>query len=61
MTCSTLAAIMSTADSAVMGASSIVSIDLLKGTLLPKLTTKQVVRAGECSSVPEKKCTRMWF
>ncbi|CAK9059330.1 unnamed protein product [Durusdinium trenchii] len=51
MTCSTLAAIMSTADSAVMGASSIVSIDLLKGTLLPKLTTKQVVRAGECSSV----------
>ena len=51
MTCSTLAAIMSTADSAVMGASSIVSIDLLKGGLLPNLSTKNVVRIGELTSV----------
>ena len=51
MTCSTLAAIMSTADSAVMGVSSIVSIDLFKGTMMPKLSNKQVVRLGELTSV----------
>lgn len=51
MTCSTLAAIMSTADSAVMGASSIASIDVVKGSLLPNLSTKNVVRLGEATSV----------
>eukprot|EP00435_Cladocopium_sp_Y103_P043349 s1779_g12.t1 len=50
MTCSTLAAIMSTADSALMGASSIVSIDVVKGSLLPNLSTKNVVRLGEVTS-----------
>ncbi|CAJ1373504.1 unnamed protein product [Effrenium voratum] len=50
MTCSTLAAIMSTADSALMGASSVVSMDVIKGTLLKSLSTKNVVRAGELTS-----------
>ncbi|CAJ1330032.1 unnamed protein product [Effrenium voratum] len=50
MTCSTLAAIMSTADSALMGASSVVSMDVIKGTLCKSLSTKNVVRAGELTS-----------
>ncbi|CAK9071214.1 unnamed protein product [Durusdinium trenchii] len=51
MTCSCLAAIMSTADSALMGASSVVSLDVVKGTLLPSLSKKNVVRVGELNSV----------
>jgi len=51
MTCSALAAIMSTADSALMGVSSVVSIDVLQGTLIPSLSNENVVRAGAVSSV----------
>lgn len=51
MTCSCLAAIMSTADSALMGASSIVSLDIFKGTLFPSMSKKNVVRFGELTSV----------
>eukprot|EP00435_Cladocopium_sp_Y103_P036654 s408_g9.t1 len=51
MTCSCLAAIMSTADSALMGASSIVSLDIFKKTLFPSMSKKNVVRIGELNSV----------
>ena len=51
MTCSCLAAIMSTADSALMGASSIVSLDIFKKTLFPSISKKNVVRIGELNSV----------
>lgn len=51
MTCSCLAAIMSTADSALMGASSIVSLDIFKKTLCPSMSKKSVVRIGELNSV----------
>lgn len=51
MTCSCLAAIMSTADSALMGASSIVSLDIFKKTLCPSMSKKNVVRIGELNSV----------
>ena len=50
MTCSALAAIMSTADSALMGVSSVVSIDILQGTLIPSMTNETVVRVGVMSS-----------
>eukprot|EP00931_Biecheleriopsis_adriatica_P051595 TRINITY_DN29943_c0_g1_i1.p1 TRINITY_DN29943_c0_g1~~TRINITY_DN29943_c0_g1_i1.p1 ORF type:complete len:680 (+),score=114.29 TRINITY_DN29943_c0_g1_i1:243-2042(+) len=50
MLCSTLAAIMSTADSALMGASSIVSIDVFKGILFPPASHTATVRAGMASS-----------
>ena len=51
MTCSCLAAIMSTADSALMGASSVVSLDIVKGTFIPSLSKKNVVRVGEVNSL----------
>lgn len=51
MTCSCLAAIMSTADSALMGASSIVSLDIFKKTLSPSMSKKNLVRIGEVNSV----------
>ena len=51
MTCSCLAAIMSTADSALMGVSSIVSLDLVKRTWCPEISRKNVVRVGEMNSV----------
>ena len=59
MTCSALAAIMSTADSALMGVSSVVSIDILQGTLFPSMTTDSVVRAGFMSSLCT--CTVAFF
>lgn len=51
MTCSALAAIMSTADSALMGVSSVVSIDILQGALVPKMSTDTLVHVGLVSSV----------
>ena len=51
MTCSCLAAIMSTADSALMGASSIVSLDIFKKTLCPSMSKKSVVLIGDLNSV----------
>lgn len=51
MTCSTLAAIMSTADSALMGASSVVSIDIFKGWLMPSASTDRIVQVGELNSL----------
>mmetsp|Transcript_93318 Transcript_93318/g.260929 ORF Transcript_93318/g.260929 Transcript_93318/m.260929 type:complete len:646 (+) Transcript_93318:138-2075(+) len=51
LTCSSLAAIMSTADSVLMGASSLVSIDIYKGVVNPEAKPSQVVRLGEINSV----------
>eukprot|EP00928_Gymnodinium_smaydae_P001977 TRINITY_DN10703_c0_g3_i1.p1 TRINITY_DN10703_c0_g3~~TRINITY_DN10703_c0_g3_i1.p1 ORF type:complete len:652 (+),score=84.98 TRINITY_DN10703_c0_g3_i1:36-1991(+) len=51
MTCSTLAAIMSTADSALMGASSIVAVDIYQGVLVPSASNKAMVLAGELNSL----------
>ena len=59
MTCSALAAIMSTADSALMGVSSVVSIDLLQGAAMPSMSMDAVVRAGVISSVCT--CTIAFF
>lgn len=50
MTCSTMAAIMSTADSALMGASSVVSIDIFKGSLAPSASKERLVQVGEINS-----------
>jgi len=51
LTTSTLAAIMSTADSALLGASSLVSIDVYKGFVRPRASPEEVVRAGLVSSL----------
>lgn len=51
MTCSVLAAIMSTADSALMGASSIMSMDVFKGWLRPSASSTEVIRVGEANSL----------
>ncbi|OLQ15705.1 Sodium/glucose cotransporter [Symbiodinium microadriaticum] len=51
MTCCALAAIMSTADSALMGVSSVISNDILSKTLLPALSSENVVRAGTVASL----------
>jgi len=51
MTGSALSAIMSTADSVILGASSIVSIDVYKGLFNHDATTKMVVRIAELNSI----------
>jgi len=51
MTCSSLAAIMSTADSALMGASSIVSVDIYKGMVDPSASSAKVVRVAGLNSI----------
>eukprot|EP00933_Yihiella_yeosuensis_P062299 TRINITY_DN6524_c0_g3_i2.p1 TRINITY_DN6524_c0_g3~~TRINITY_DN6524_c0_g3_i2.p1 ORF type:complete len:647 (+),score=78.91 TRINITY_DN6524_c0_g3_i2:86-2026(+) len=51
MTCSTMAAVMSTADSALMGASNVVSVDIFKGIFCPNASPQSVIRVGEVHSV----------
>lgn len=46
MTCSYLAAVMSTADSVVIGVSSVVSLDIFKGVLTPDMGDEGVVKVG---------------
>ena len=59
MTCCALAAIMSTADSALMGVSSVISNDIISGTLLPSLSSRNVVRVGTLASLLA--CTASFF
>jgi len=46
VTCSSLAAVMSTADSVIMGVANTLSVDIFKGILRPKATSNQVVQFG---------------
>eukprot|EP00463_Aulacantha_scolymantha_P004490 TRINITY_DN560_c0_g1_i1.p2 TRINITY_DN560_c0_g1~~TRINITY_DN560_c0_g1_i1.p2 ORF type:complete len:375 (-),score=54.37 TRINITY_DN560_c0_g1_i1:23-1147(-) len=48
---SSLAAIMSTADSALIAVSNVVCVDLAKGWITPSFTDKQVLMVGKVSSV----------
>jgi len=51
MNCATMAAIMSTADSALMGASNVLSVDIFKGVLFPAASEQRTVRFGEVCSL----------
>ena len=51
MTCCALAAIMSTADSALLGVSSVISNDIIARTLVPSISSRNVVRAGTVASL----------
>eukprot|EP00404_Azadinium_spinosum_P008421 CAMPEP_0180544772 /NCGR_PEP_ID=MMETSP1036_2-20121128/69687_1 /TAXON_ID=632150 /ORGANISM="Azadinium spinosum, Strain 3D9" /LENGTH=110 /DNA_ID=CAMNT_0022559775 /DNA_START=1 /DNA_END=330 /DNA_ORIENTATION=+ len=46
LTCAALAAVMSTADSVIMGVSNTLSVDLCKHGFAPNATPEQVVRCG---------------
>jgi hypothetical protein len=51
MTCTVLAAIMSTADSVLMGISNTIAVDIYKGWLVPKASPEALVRFGGLSSI----------
>lgn len=51
LTCSALAAIMSTADSVILGASNALSIDIFQGVLRPGASQEAIVRCGAFASV----------
>jgi len=51
MNCATMAAIMSTADSALMGASNVLSVDIFKGVLFPAASAQRTVHFGELCSL----------
>ena len=59
MTCCALAAIMSTADSALMGVSTVISNDIIAGSLFPSLSSRSIVRAGTLASLLA--CTASFF